>query len=179
MEKPKMTTEILANEIKLKEKSLLFDPNKVTRRGDTNNPILIRDLTRLHSLSFGIVKKDSLAAMVNNTRLWFSEDRIRISPKCKFLIENLRSGIWDSTERKDFCRTTTLGHCDGIAALMYLLRSVDQQTNPIPKEFYYDNNTFVPQHIKEQREDSTPAVEAFEQLNTALEEEYKKGVLGD
>ena len=50
-------------------------------------------------------------------------------------------GLWNE-KRTDFIRTDTLGHCDGIASLMYGIRSIDTTTNPIP--FYPKDNVYYP-----------------------------------
>jgi hypothetical protein len=47
------------------------------------------------------------------------------------LIDSLKYGLWNE-KRSEFARSKTLGHFDAIAALMYLIRNIDEATNPIP-----------------------------------------------
>lgn len=142
-DKSKMTTQSLALDIRKKEALYKFTQEKVLRRADTNNPIVVRDLSVTHALPFGIVKKDSLEAMVNNVRLWFGNNRVVIHPRCKYLIETMKSAIWNET-RTDLDHSETLGHYDLFAALMYLLRSIDTKTNPIPYDSNFTFETFDP-----------------------------------
>jgi hypothetical protein len=56
----------------------------------------------------------------------------------------LKFGVWEEN-RKQFARSNTYGHFDAFAALMYFLRVVDYQTNPIPKLIDVDEaNSFIP-----------------------------------
>lgn len=74
-------------------------------------------------------KTDWLSA-VNTMAVRFATNKIMIHPKCKFLIQSARSGIFNSS-KTDFERTQTLGHCDALAALMYAIRHMDK-ANPYP-----------------------------------------------
>lgn len=102
------------------------------RISDNDNLILINDLAS-EGMHFSPTAKDSLEAMVNNMRLWFKDSRIEIHPRCKFGIGTLRSGVWNK-HRDDFNRSTTYGHCDAIAALMYGIRNIDVHTDPVPSK---------------------------------------------
>ncbi len=64
-------------------------------------------------------------------RTRFADRKIRIHRRCKELIYQLRNGIWDE-RRKDFLRSATLGHCDLLAALIYLNRMGPFRANPHP-----------------------------------------------
>lgn len=75
------------------------------------------------------LKTDWLSA-VNNMAVRFTQSKCLIAPKCKFLIQSLQSGTFNKS-RNDFERTSSLGHCDGLAALMYGIRHMDR-TNPYP-----------------------------------------------
>lgn len=72
------------------------------------------------------------------------------------LIEQLRSGMWNTDEnghRTDWQRTKTLGHCDCIAALKYVVRDVLWTRNPNPPAHVLDPNLpdyHVPQRIRDQ-----------------------------
>jgi len=88
--------------------------------------------------------------MVNNVRIEINKGRIRVHPRCKQLVGSLNFGVWEDN-RKQFARSNTFGHFDAFAALMYLLRSVDYVTNPIPPMIDIDeSNTYVPEGYAEQ-----------------------------
>lgn len=58
----------------------------------------------------------------------FTTNQILISPKCKFIRQSCRTGMFNKT-KTDFERSASLGHCDGLAALMYAVRCQDR-SNP-------------------------------------------------
>jgi hypothetical protein len=128
---PEMTTPKLHAEISQIEKELWDGAEPYKRVADNNNPLLLLDLGSIHNMFFHSTTKDSLHAMVNNLRVWIAGGRIEIDPSCEFLIDSLKFGIWNE-RRSEFGRSKSLGHYDGIAALMYLVRNVDEHTNPVP-----------------------------------------------
>jgi hypothetical protein len=128
---PTMTTPILKSQLEAIEKELWNGLEPYKRVADNNNPLLLLDLGSIHGMFFHSTSKDSLHAMVNNMRVWFSHGRIEIDDSCIILIDSLKYGLWNE-KRSEFSRSKTLGHYDAIAALMYLLRNIDESTNPIP-----------------------------------------------
>lgn len=113
---------------------------KVYRRvADNDNLILINDLNSLHDLNFYATRKDELPAMINLTREWVKDGRIIIDKSCKELLGCLNNAIWDKN-KKELARSKIYGHFDALMALVYLVRNVDTQTNPIPKYF---NKSYV------------------------------------
>jgi hypothetical protein len=118
------------------------------RVADNNNPLLLLDLGSIHNMFFHSTSKDDLHAMVNNLRTWISQGRIEIDESCKLLIDSLKFGIWNDT-RTEFGRSKELGHYDGLAALMYLTRNIDEATNPIPVKVGFDQ---IDTTIDEQKE---------------------------
>jgi len=150
MSGPQMTTDKLALSVKAKEKALWGTLPVHCRISDNNNLLLLQDLGTLHDLNFAPTTKDSLEAMVNNVRIEINKGRVWVHPRCKQLLGCLKFGVWKDN-RKEFDRSATYGHFDAFAALMYLLRSVDYTTNPIPPMIDIDeNNTFVPEGYAEQ-----------------------------
>lgn len=147
MNGPSMNTEILVGAIKKKEKDLWGDfPSIVQGRGvpyrriaDNNWPILIQDMSTLHSLTFIQTTKDNLEAMINELRLWVQAGRVIVHPRCKKTIGCLKYGVWDE-KKKQFARSTVYGHFDHLAALVYLVRNVVTGTNPIPPTHGYENH---------------------------------------
>jgi len=141
-------TDILADRTKEKEKSLGY--TKMYRRiGDNNNLIILNDLSGpKHNLTFMATSKGVLNSnvadedfgMVNELRLWVNAGRVYIHPRCKYVIGCFENGIWDKS-KKQFARSATYGHFDGLAAMCYGVRHVDQQTNPIPATFGISEQT--------------------------------------
>ncbi len=142
MKGPEMTTDILAGKLKDMEVALWtgVDGNRMPiyrRTADNNNLLLLADLGRSHELHWLPTDKDELHTMVNKMRIWIKSGRVVISPRCKFLLGCLRNGIWD-TRRKKFAQSTTYGHYDALAALMYMVRNIDEVDNPIPPNLGID-----------------------------------------
>lgn len=126
------TTDNLAAEMRAKEAGHWGEKGKVWRRvADSDNQILLADLTHLHKLPIMPTTKNSLNAMVNQARMWIKTGRVRVNPRCKLLIQTLKDGIWNKS-KDEFGRTTALGHMDALAAFIYGIRNIDELHNPIP-----------------------------------------------
>lgn len=142
---PQMTTPKIADGVKIAESELWGETTEVNRVADNNNLLLLQDLGSLHDCHFSATSKDSLEAMVNEMRLWVQNGRVEIDPSCTFLIESIKFGFWNEN-RSDWGRSKTLGHFDALAAFMYLIRNIDQHTNPVPlkltfDQVYFDNDS--------------------------------------
>lgn len=111
------------------DKKTPIEPFK--RVADNNNPLLLLDLGSIHNMFFHSTSKDSLNAMVNAVRVFVASGRLEIDPSCVILLASIQYGIWNES-RSEFARSKTLGHYDAVASLMYLVRNIDEQTNPIP-----------------------------------------------
>lgn len=124
-------TDNIAHGVQAKETSLWQDQKPYRRISDNNNLILLADLGLQHGIHFAPTSKDELHAMVNEVRLWVKAGRLIVNPQCEHLIGCLKYGVW--TEKRDqFARSSVYGHFDGLAALVYLIRNIDQHTNPVP-----------------------------------------------
>lgn len=146
---PSLTTHKLKDAILEKEQTLWGTKKPYRRISDNNNLMLLQDLTTLHGLTFMPTNKDTLEAMINELRLLVQAGRIVISPKCKLTAGSLKYGVWD-TKRTGFARSTTYGHFDCLAALIYLVRNLDKHTNPIPGTYGTDIHThWVPNRNEE------------------------------
>lgn len=155
MQAPEQTTDLLATRIKEKEKEL-FETYEVKRRiADNNTPSLLQDFTLRHQLYFYPVEsKTYLDVMVSDVREVVREGRLLVSPKCLQLLGCLRNGVWTKTKSgargKEFDRSKAYGHYDGFAAVMYGVRSVDLETNPLPPEYRHnEEHTFIPKKLLE------------------------------
>jgi len=125
-----MTTDTLHEGVVSRE-TKLYDGKIYRRVADTTNLLLINDFTNKYKMPFLHVKKDLLHVMVNEARMWVKSGRIRVHPDCFELIGCLKHGRWN--EKKDaFDDSKMFGHFDALAAFIYSLRIIDQQTNPIP-----------------------------------------------
>lgn len=130
---PEMTTERLAGLIRSKE-SEIFPDMKVHKRVSDVDLLLLNDLRALHNLYFAPTDKGKLEEMVNEVRIWVNAGRIKVSTKCKQLIGCLSYGVWNEN-RTDFERVLNYGHFDALASLMYLVRNIDVNINPIPPNY--------------------------------------------
>lgn len=168
----KMTTEILAEAIKEREKNLwaaCTAPNprvpsdKVYKRvGDTNNLLLLQDLSVLHDLPFVPTGKNRLYQMVNRLKLLIKEDRLRVHPRCKMVIGCLENAYWDDNHR-GFAHSADYSHFDHLAALIYLVLNLDDHVNPIPVNYGASRDT----HIILNSDDS-PRAQELKSLSNAI-----------
>lgn len=131
MSGPEMTTPKLREGLEEIEQELWQGKEPYKRVADNNNPLLLLDLGSIHDMFFHSTSKDTLHAMVNQVRIWFANDRVEIDESCTTLIDSLKYGIWNET-RSEFGRSKALGHFDAIAAIMYMIRNIDESTNPLP-----------------------------------------------
>lgn len=131
------TTKLIASTIKDIE-TRFYPDKKIRRFADNNNVLMLQDLSSDYKITFvptdkTVLKGDDIfdGSMVNELRLFIGSGRLEVNSRCKELIGCLSSGIWDSS-RKKFDRSDLFGHFDALAALIYLVRNIDQNTNPIP-----------------------------------------------
>lgn len=90
-----------------------------------------------HSLDYQIAlpQKSEWRASVNNMSVRFSQNRIKIHPRCTFLRKSCRAGMFNKTFT-DFGRENhnEIGHCDALAALMYAIRCQNRSTPYVNKK---------------------------------------------
>ena len=157
---PQMTTERLAQEIRATEaKTFGLDKNgnpmRVHKRVSDIDLLLLNDLRALHKLYFAPTDKGKLEEMVNEVRIWVNQGKVVVSPNCKQTIGCLAYGVWNE-HRTDFERIPEYGHFDALAALMYMIRNVDQNVNPIPVTHGRDiNHTFFTEDDLKNRKHET------------------------
>lgn len=130
----KATTDKIAEEIAKKEREL-WGSHKPHRRVCDTDPRLIADLRRISGISFVKTKKDQKEAQINQTNIMIINNQIEIDPKCRTLIAHCRYGIWNDA-RTQYHRTNAMGHFDAIDALVYLVRNIDRNKNPLPDPYY-------------------------------------------
>lgn len=138
-----LTTEIISGTIKDKEQSLfgnlykgnnLIGADKVFRRvADNTNPQLLNDLSHSYGLAFIPTTKTNLQAMVNKVRVWVRAGRVKIHHNCKYAIGCIDGAMWQNEKKDDFARSDAFKHYDALAAIVYLVRAIDESTNPLPQ----------------------------------------------
>jgi len=129
----RMRTDILATRIAKQELELGYSGQKFGRhmRWSDIDPRLLQDLATMHGLNFAATNKDSLPAMVNQARILISQKRIRIHPRCRSLIGQIRSATWNDS-KSGFDWSVQYGHYDVLAAFIYMIRNADWTANPFP-----------------------------------------------
>jgi len=144
-------TDNIKNVVIEKEKEHFGGIKPRLRISDNNNLMLLQDLVTDHKISFIPTSKDNLHAMVNELRVWTKQGRIIIHPRCKMLIGNMNNALWNKT-REEFTRSEVYKHWDHLATLIYLVRNIDQQTNPIPATHGMSRGThFIKKDFGEQK----------------------------
>jgi hypothetical protein len=128
------TTDLIESALIEKQESIPGKPysDPYRRVADNSHPLLLNDLAvRPANIVFAATDKAKIHEMVGKVRVWVRQDRIRVHARCKQLIGCLSSGIWNN-QRTEFERSKAYGHYDALAALVYLVRNIDEYTNPIP-----------------------------------------------
>lgn len=166
------TTAAIAVKIKAKEAEVFADFPMYRRIGDSNNLQMLYDLSTSHDLSFLPVRKTKagpdqptdtkesiINGMVNKVRTFIGEGRLIVNPQCKMLLGCLDNAIWDKTSPSKFARSETYRHFDHLAALIYLVKMLDQHTNPIPVLLGKSQSThFIPLEARKQPNSNATAL---------------------
>lgn len=107
------------------------------------------DLVKEHEYHASVPTKPDFKSSVNSLNERFSSGKAIIHPRCKFLILSARSGMFNK-KKTDFDRSQALGHCDGIAAMMYAIRMRDT-SNPYPQQIvqerHRETQVMIPAHV--------------------------------
>ena len=118
--------------------SLVGHNNMVKRHyADVPGQLQIDLQTAPHSYPVTVPPKGDWDAAVNNMANRFTQRKIKIHTRCKFLRQTCRSGTLNK-QRTDFARTTSLGHMDACAALMYGIRALDRSSPYSPQSSEHD-----------------------------------------
>lgn len=138
------TTSKVATDIKAIEKGLWEAQVEATKglraqgKGGAYPYLRCGDLTELeqhnlyeHGLVFTPTHKPMKEISVSNLREWVAAGRIFIHPRCKSLIVQLRTTVWNRA-RNDFERNA-MGHGDLVDALRYMVQDINRQRNPYPE----------------------------------------------
>lgn len=158
--------EILEKEKKLWKNTITGEVQKPYKRISDNNLIFLNDLGD-YNCYFSATEKHNKDSFVNKMRTWIASGKIKINPRCKTLISHMQHATWNK-ERTDFKQSADKGHYDAVAALMYLVRNIDENRNPYPKGYRYSQlggvgETFIRSFAKDEQNP------AFEKLAKQFE----------
>lgn len=141
----KMTTDTLAKVYTAKRKELWGDLDVYKSVADCQQNIL-HDLYDRHKLDFTQMTDKGPGSVLhnaNNANVAIRERHLVIHPRCKNLIAQMENAQWANVKRnsqkRELARSDLFQHFDAVAALLYLVRSVDLTYNPIPA-----NAGFIP-----------------------------------
>lgn len=129
-----VTTESLYDTITLKEQMCWGTKKPYLRVADDNNPILLNDLATTKNMLFQPTRKDQKEAALNNLRIMIGAKKVIINPRCKTLIFHLKNATWNN-KKSSYERSPDNGHYDALDALIYLVRNINFNKNPYPKDF--------------------------------------------
>lgn len=111
-----------------------FLPNPYKRISDIDAR-MVGDLAVEHSINFESTAKDDAYAQEGALRHAFAMDWIEIWEPNGDLARQLESGMWQLDahgRRREWMTTSSLGHLDCVAALIYLWRNLQREKNPAP-----------------------------------------------
>lgn len=141
--------EYAAKHLELKFKRPLWIDGDPRRVSDCPGQILVD----LADMEFAVRTPEkgegSWEAGINAVRVAFGEGKIELDPRCTWLAATLDYGLY-AENRKDFQRTTALGHLDLLSALIYAWRHRVTE-NPFPKHL---GKTRVDHHISDPESES-------------------------
>lgn len=121
-------------------------PQPFLRFGD-NDPLALADLSTQHGIGIIPTRKDEKHLQVDQVDVLFRAGRIVIHPRCKRLIQQLYTTIWNK-QRTEWERTP-LDHGDLLDCLVYMVRNVSWNRDPRPKHYGIDlANTWVAPEAK-------------------------------
>lgn len=132
----KMTSKNIVEMVTAKEREL-WGNIPVTRVVD-GTALVIADMNETHHFNCRLPEKADLTANVNRVRIDLDQKRLIFHPSCTNTISQVRYAIWN-TNRNGFARSSSGGHFDLAAALIYLCKSVDRISNPIPADYGWNN----------------------------------------
>jgi hypothetical protein len=136
--------------IRAKEKALYGShPSDIRRIADAT-PREIADLTQVYHLPFQAAERHDRESQLAVMRHNLAQGKIVIQERCRNLILQLGSGVRDKNGK--FERSETLGHCDAVAALVYMNRMASWHSNPYPRSGFHIGGHFFPEEENGPRE---------------------------
>ncbi len=126
-----VTPGVIARKIAEKTSQLWQGKHDITYYCDNNMPLLQQDMNITYRLPFVATSKGRLDQMVEKVKDWEYDERIRFSPDAEVVLKSTAAAHWNKS-RDEFARSKVYGHYDHCAALIYLVRNVDEVSDPIP-----------------------------------------------
>lgn len=99
------------------------------------------DLLHQYNFEASVPTKPDWKSSVNTLNNRFKLGKALIHPRCQFAILSARSGMFNNT-KSDFDRSKALGHCDGIATMMYAVR-MRELADPYPKNQFESPKAYI------------------------------------
>jgi len=126
----------IATEIKSKVMQLWPDPTyrkELQYICDSNNVLIQNDMIVVHKLNFFSTTKEKLKSqMVQKVRDWIYDDRLYYAPAAEYAMKSAAAAHWAKGDKDSFAKSKIYGHYDHLAALVYLVRNVDDVQDPLP-----------------------------------------------
>lgn len=93
---------------------------------------------------YGMVKNNK-DGNITNLRANIVQHKLLVNSKCSNLILQLDKGVWKEN-RQDWERSELMGHCDALAALIYMNKVAPWNNNPFPAEVQKTPEFISPKH---------------------------------
>lgn len=157
----KITIEHIADVIKVKEGTLWknneSERGKLAYRVSDNDAFVINELAQKYKINFIISDKREKEVAISDVRVKLNQLKIVINPRCKNLIYQMKTVIWNKS-RKTFQRgIEDAGHFDLVDALIYLVKVCQWNRNPYPG---FVNNNEV-SHYSNKNSNLSQTAQAF------------------
>jgi hypothetical protein len=99
-----------------------------------HEPRNIAELNRRGIACGNADKANTLGARIHVKEMFFKH-RIKIHPRCEYLIRDLEAAVWDDKKEGEIdYGQCTWGHFDAESALRYLIRELSEMETPTPEE---------------------------------------------
>jgi Terminase large subunit, T4likevirus-type, N-terminal len=100
---------------------------------DNNNILIQSDMINVHKLNFISTTKEKLKSqMVQKVRDWIYDSRIYFAPPAEFAMKSSSAAHWAKGDKDTFAKSKVYGHYDHAASLVYLIRNIDDISDPLP-----------------------------------------------
>jgi hypothetical protein len=143
----KATDEVMADLLKI-EKELGWDPEKLRGREQFHRYIdatAVQQCTDFRRKGYFVdlaVKSPGKSGVVIQLCNRLNANQVLVDPQCRFLVNQLKNGIWKDTAKDDFERTEHMGHLDVLDACAQGLLTIYElgkwRQNPSPEGVYLD-----------------------------------------
>ncbi len=141
----------IAEGIKLKIKELWDDQSDIDFWCDNNNVLIQNEMIIKYKLPFVETTKGKLKSqMVEKVKDWVYDDRIYFSDKAKFVLDCMKSAHW-AKSGDEFARSKVFGHYDAMAAMVYLIRNIDEYYDRIPRNVVDRFTHYIPKDVSKQQ----------------------------